>query len=177
MRLRRWVKTLLRVRSCLLTLTALKFTITVRLDSRFRWTLVLVGRRLAGRVSVIGIQMNVDFVLLILLRSRLFIIAGRILFIWLIRRRGLLLNRTVLVLNRYIGTVGLRDGTIVSSDGLDIDVTVFIEVTDGSVSAIYCWVSYPYTYLGPYRRESYYPYPIYYGTTYVYGWWYSDSSR
>ena len=68
-------------------------------------------------------------------------------------------------------------GNVVSSDGLDIDVTVYIEVTDGSVSAIYCWVSYPSTYLGPFRRESHYPYLIYYGTTYVYGWWTSDPSR
>ena len=65
-------------------------------------------------------------------------------------------------------------GNIVSSAGLAIDIEVFIEVTDGSVSAIYCWISYPSTYLGPYRLESYYPYLIYQGSTYVDGWWYSD---
>ena len=69
------------------------------------------------------------------------------------------------------------EGGIVSFDGLDIDITVvYIEVTDGSVSAIYSYVSYPSTYLGPFRRESYYPYLIYYGTTYINGWWYSDPS-
>ena len=75
------------------------------------------------------------------------------------------------------GAVQFADGTTVSSSGLDIEITVFIEVTDGSVSAIYCWTSYPSYYLGPYRVPSYYPYLIYYGTTYVDGWWYSDPSR
>ena len=65
-------------------------------------------------------------------------------------------------------------GRPVSSAGLAIDVTVYIEVTDGAVSSIYCWVSYPSTYLGPFRRESYYPYLIYLGTWYVNGFWYSD---
>ncbi len=65
-------------------------------------------------------------------------------------------------------------GRPVSSAGLAIDVTVYIEVTDGAVSSIYCWVSYPSTYLGPFRLESYYPYLIYQGTTYVDGWWYND---
>ena len=65
-------------------------------------------------------------------------------------------------------------GNIVSSAGLEADITVYIEVTDGSVSAIYCWVSYPSTYLGTFRRSSYYPPLIYYGTWYDNGWWYSD---
>ncbi len=49
-----------------------------------------------------------------------------------------------------------------------------IEVTDGSVSTIYCWVSYPSAYLGPYRLESYYPYLLYLGNWYANGFWYSD---
>ena len=65
-------------------------------------------------------------------------------------------------------------GNIVSSSGLEIDVTVYIEVTDGSVSAIYCWVSYPSTYLGPFRRSDYYPPLIYHGTWYDRGFWYAD---
>ena len=65
-------------------------------------------------------------------------------------------------------------GNVVSSAGLEIDVTVYIEVTDGSVSSIYCWVSYPSTYLGPFRRGSYYPYLLYLGNWYSNGFWYSD---
>ena len=72
---------------------------------------------------------------------------------------------------------GLAEGRPYTSEGLDIDLTVYIEVTDGAVSSIYCWLSYPSTYLGPFRRSSYYPYLIYQGTTYVNGFWYSDSSR
>ena len=72
---------------------------------------------------------------------------------------------------------GWVEGRPFLSDGFEIDVTVYIEVTDGSVSAIYCWVSYPTAYLGPFRRESYYPPLIYYGTWYDNGWWYSDPSR
>ena len=78
------------------------------------------------------------------------------------------------VVSANVGTLGFPDGTSVSSDGLDIDVTVFIEVTDGSVSAIYCWVSYPSTYYGPFRRESYYPYLLYMGNWYANGFWYND---
>ena len=70
--------------------------------------------------------------------------------------------------------VSLAGGRFYSAEGLDIDVTVYIEVTDGSVFAIYCWVSYPSVYLGPFRRSSDYPYLIYQGLTYVDGWWYSD---
>ena len=65
-------------------------------------------------------------------------------------------------------------GNIVSSAGLAIDLTVYIEVTDGSVSAIYCWVNYPSTYLGPFRRSDYYPPLIYYGTWYDRGFWSAD---
>ncbi len=72
---------------------------------------------------------------------------------------------------------GWSGGRPFSSDGLEIDVTVYIEVTDGSVSAIYCWLSYPSNYLGPFRRSSCYPPLIYYGTRYEDGWWTSDPSR
>ena len=69
---------------------------------------------------------------------------------------------------------GVAEGRVFSSAGLDIDLTVYIEVTDGSVSAIYCWLSYTSYYLGPYRLESYYPYLLYLGTWYSDGFWYSD---
>ncbi len=69
---------------------------------------------------------------------------------------------------------GWVDGRPFFSDGFEIDVTVYIEVTDGYVSAIYCYVDYPTVYLGPFRRSDYYPPLIYYGTWYDRGFWYSD---
>ncbi len=80
------------------TLTALKFLIMVRLDSRFRWMLALVGRRLVERNCANGIHqlwlvVVLGFVLVhILVRV---LIAGRILFICFILRRVLLLTRTI----------------------------------------------------------------------------------
>lgn len=61
---------------------------------------------------------------------------------------------------------GVARGRPFSSAGLEIDVTVYIEVTDGSVSSIYCYVDYPSAYLGPFRRSDYYPPLIYFGTWY-----------
>ena len=69
---------------------------------------------------------------------------------------------------------GLAEYRPFSSAGLEIDVTVYIEVTDGYVSAIYCYVDYPTVYLGPFRRSDYYPPLIYFGTWYDKGFWYSD---
>lgn len=69
---------------------------------------------------------------------------------------------------------GVARGRPFSSAGLEIDVTVYIEVTDGYVSAIYCYVDYPTAYLGPFRRDSYYPYLFYQGNWYANGFWYSD---
>lgn len=68
---------------------------------------------------------------------------------------------------------GLAEYRPFSSAGLEIDVTVYIEVTDGYVSAIYCYVDYPTVYLGPFRRSDYYPPLIYFGTWYDKGFWYS----
>lgn len=69
---------------------------------------------------------------------------------------------------------GVARGRPFSSAGLEIDVTVYIEVTDGAVSSIYCYVDYPSAYLGPFRRSDYYPYLLYLGNWYVNGFWYAD---
>ena len=63
---------------------------------------------------------------------------------------------------------GWAGGRPYSSDGLEIDVTVYIEVTNGSVSSIYCYVDYPSNYLGPSRRSDRYPPLLYQGRWYSY---------
>ena len=63
---------------------------------------------------------------------------------------------------------GWSGGRPFSSDGLEIDVTVYVEVTNGSVSFIYCYVDYPSYYLGPFRRSDWYPPLLYQGRWYSY---------
>lgn len=64
--------------------------------------------------------------------------------------------------------VGWVEGRPFGSAGLEIDVTVYIEVTNGVVSSIYCYVDYPSSYLGPFRRSDWYPPLLYQGRWYSY---------
>ena len=172
-RLRRWVKTLLRVRSCLLTLTSIEVHnhgsagFSISLDVSSGWSALggpgfcywdpTLRRWCTSETSA---------------RSPIYRWPDSV---YLANPpEGTSTKSYGFAVRPGVGTFGLSDGTFIYSDDLEIDVTVFIEVTDGSVSAIYCWVSYPSTYYGPYRLESYYPYLLYQGTWYSNGFWYSD---